>query len=150
MRKTRGAVRRLLAAGLFVGCGLAATGCPNTSPDPNDPNGGAGAVSFAADIVPILTAHCAGCHSPGGFAFTFITMDLRAANAYQNLVGVASVQASGRVRIVPGDATASYLIEKVTQDQPQVGARMPLNRDPLSEAEIALLRDWIDAGAPNN
>jgi hypothetical protein len=149
MRNTCGAVRRLLAAGLFVGCGLAGMGCPSTNADPNDPNDGA-AVSFAADIVPILTAHCAGCHSPGGFAFTFITMDLRAENAYQNLVGVASVQASGRVRVVPGDAAASYLIEKVTQDQPQVGARMPLNRDPLSDADISLLRAWIDAGALDN
>ncbi|HMQ15893.1 MAG TPA: hypothetical protein PKC49_07965, partial [Phycisphaerae bacterium] len=132
-----------------VGCGLAGTGCPNSNADPNDPNDGPSA-SFATDIVPILTAHCAGCHSPGGFAFTFITMDLRAANAYQDLVGVASVQASGRVRIVPGDAAASYLIEKVTQDQPQVGARMPLNRDPLSDADIARLREWIDAGALDN
>jgi hypothetical protein len=46
--------------------------------------------------------------------------------------------------IVPGDSGASLLIEKVSG---QRGAIMPASGEPLTAAQIATLRAWIDAGA---
>ena len=51
---------------------------------------------------------------------------------------------SGAV-IVPGDAEASKLIERVVSDKPNF--QMPPAGPRLSEAEVALLRSWINEGA---
>ena len=52
------------------------------------------------------------------------------------------------VRIVPGDPAGSLLYRKITEDAPPCGSRMPQAADPLPPALIALVRDWIAAGAP--
>ena len=52
---------------------------------------------------------------------------------------------SGLAAIVPGDAARSLLIQKVMSPDPKT--RMPKNGDPLSAAELDLLRVWIDGGA---
>ncbi|MGH9372062.1 MAG: PSD1 and planctomycete cytochrome C domain-containing protein, partial [Vicinamibacterales bacterium] len=48
--------------------------------------------------------------------------------------------------IVPGKSHDSELIRRVTD--PNDEDRMPLDSDPLPDATIALLRSWIDQGAP--
>jgi hypothetical protein len=47
--------------------------------------------------------------------------------------------------IVPGDVTASYLFDLVTAPSGQL--RMPPEGEPLTAEEVALLRNWITAGA---
>lgn len=51
--------------------------------------------------------------------------------------------------IIPGDPDASYLMEKLLPS-PRLGQRMPSGRDPLSEADLAMLRTWILDGAPDD
>ena len=51
---------------------------------------------------------------------------------------------------IPGNPDNSYIIQKLEGRQPTVGARMPLNGPPLSQAEIDQVRAWISSGAPNN
>ena len=78
--------------------------------------------------------------------------------AYDNLVGKtptnADAAAAGWRRVATldaarGDTTTSYLFHKVTGDLPPgFGERMPLRRAKLDEALIAVIRRWIDAGAP--
>ena len=46
---------------------------------------------------------------------------------------------------MPGKADESSLIDALTGDD--AAERMPLKRPPLSDAEIATLRTWIDQGA---
>ena len=48
--------------------------------------------------------------------------------------------------IVPGDAGASLLLERLTAQDKKT--RMPKNREPLSAVEIEDVRKWIKAGAP--
>src|SRR5262245_8665916 len=145
MEKTmRKCERVVLAIALSIaGVGLPA-GCGGSSgqPGPRDP------VSFSADIQPILNARCVICHSPGGEADDEgIPQDLRAASAFDDLVNQPSVQQSNLVLVVPGDAAASLLYLKVSQDNPPVGDPMPSGVMRLSPAQIELIRAWIEEGA---
>lgn len=107
---------------------------PPAPPPPASPPAPA-TVSFATQIQPIFTANCVVCHSPGGQG-SF--MNLTVGNAYASLVPQ---------RVTAGDSAGSLLYQRITGAlQPQ----MPLNRTPLSDADQALIKSWIDAGAPNN
>jgi mono/diheme cytochrome c family protein len=86
-------------------------------------------VDFVRDIQPIFARRCAGCHG-----------------AQQQMNGLRlDDSASALKAIVPGDSAASKLIVRVTSTKK--GFAMPPVGAPLSEAEIANLRAWIDAGA---
>ena len=54
--------------------------------------------------------------------------------------------ASGTPAIVPGDPAASPLMARITHRQ--ASKRMPLAGEPLGGEEIALIRRWIESGAP--
>jgi WD40 repeat protein len=47
--------------------------------------------------------------------------------------------------IVPGKSASSLLVQAI---EGRIKPRMPYKEDPLSAAEIATIRRWIDAGAP--
>ena len=137
---------------------LTSGGCtPPTPPadggdgDGDGDGGGDGtvqAVSFADQIQPIFDANCTVCHVSGGIA-EFTGQLLTAEESFGSIVNQPSFQ-SEFIRVVPGDAEASLLFLKVSSDSPPVGARMPLGGAPLSDADIALIGDWIDEGAANN
>ena len=106
-------------------------------------------VSFAADVQPIFTTNCAlsGCHtgaSPSG------SLNLAASSSRAQLVNIAAVGFPGAIRVIPGDASNSYLIRKL-EGGPNIGGNpMPDGRPALPAATIQKIRDWITAGAPNN
>ena len=70
-------------------------------------------------------------------------------SAYANIVSVPSEEASDNL-VEPGDSGASYLYRKVNGGPNITGHRMPDSGGSLSSADIELIRQWIDAGAPNN
>jgi hypothetical protein len=119
--------------------------------DASTPNRDAGrpvapAPSFT-QVFGILSARCSPCHTEendGDLSFA------SASEAHDNLVDQAAegpaCEGDGRVRVIPGDAAGSLLVQKLegTQD---CGARMPRNRDPLDAASIATIKAWIEAGA---
>jgi cytochrome c553 len=86
-------------------------------------------------IRPLLLAHCGDCHGPDTQE-SGLRLDLR----HRALEGGDF----GAV-IVPGDAAASELVRRITTDDPE--RRMPPDGPRLSAAEIATIREWIDAGA---
>ena len=87
-------------------------------------------------VADLLTTRCTFCHS-GDYAPLALQLDSHA--------GVMAGSENGPV-VLPGDAAGSPLIHRVTG---QAEPRMPLDGPPfLTEAEIALLSDWIGAGAP--
>jgi hypothetical protein len=92
------------------------------------------AVDFATEVHPILASRCAPCHS-GAKPAAGLSLSSRAAAIGGGANGPA---------IEPGNSSASLLIQKVTG---QRGAIMPASGDPLTAAQIATLRAWIDAGA---
>ncbi|MCF8256030.1 MAG: hypothetical protein K9J06_00635 [Flavobacteriales bacterium] len=85
------------------------------------------AVSFAEDIQPILSTHCLGCHSgsapQGGVLLT---------GHQQVSVVVANGLLLGVVSHLPGYVT------------------MPRNQPRLADCKVALIRNWIEQGAPDN
>ena len=52
---------------------------------------------------------------------------------------------SGKPAIIPGDAEASEMVTRLTHHDPEL--RMPLGKDPLSNEEINLIKEWINQGA---
>jgi hypothetical protein len=90
---------------------------------------------------------CTSCHNPNGGAFRQVGLDLSTAGSYDSIVGVASREKPGLMRVAPGDAENSYLIHKLEGRTDIIGARMP-NRGPfLSDGQLAIIRRWIELGA---
>lgn len=88
---------------------------------------------FARDVKPILDGRCLKCHGAGKLKGG---LDLR------SKAGVLKGGDSGPV-VVPGAADKSRLFEVVTQ-----GDMPPKPEAGLSAAQTAVLKSWIDAGAP--
>lgn len=49
-----------------------------------------------------------------------------------------------------GNPDESFLIEKLRSENPRLGLQMPLEREVLTEEEIALIETWIEEGAQDN
>lgn len=94
----------------------------------------------------IFTPSCAGHHGP---SLAEADLDLSAGRSFANLVNVPSTQVELDL-VRPGDAENSYLIHKMDGRPGIVGRQMPIGRLPFSTEEIAVIRQWIDAGARNN
>jgi mono/diheme cytochrome c family protein len=89
-------------------------------------------VDFAHEIVPLLKARCAECHTSGKYKGS-VSFDTREALLKSKAV-------------VPGKSGASAMVKRITSQDPEV--RMPPKGEALSAKEIALLRAWIDQGLP--
>jgi mono/diheme cytochrome c family protein len=88
---------------------------------------------FAHEVVPILKAKCAKCHTNGTYKGG-ISFDTR-----EELVKAKAA--------VPGKSAISELIKRVTSKD--ADTRMPPPKaDPLTEKEVAVLAKWIDDGLP--
>jgi mono/diheme cytochrome c family protein len=96
--------------------------------------GSAGAVDFVRDIKPIFVEHCYECHGPGE--------ERGGLSLAQHALALAGGDSAPA--FVPGSADASLLVKRVTGGQ---APAMPLDREPLADAEIELLKLWIDQGA---
>lgn len=91
------------------------------------------------DIVqPIFAQRCASCHNNdrqrGGL----------------NLTAFNTVMAGGEIGpvIVPGDLTASDLYRRITLPQDHEDFMPTDGKTPLTESQVAVLRWWIESGAP--
>ena len=111
------AVCVLAALGLFAAV-LTASAAP--APD------------FSREVRPLLEQHCFKCHGPekqkGG-----LRLDTKE--------GAFKVGESGEKPIVPGRAGESRLIKLVSSKDDD--ERMPSKGEPLSAAQIVLLKRWI-------
>ena len=139
--------RATVAAALLAGL----TACTNESPSlqivtvlppPST------TISFSADVQPIFSRSCAksGCHVTSTAAFGLV---LEQGQAYGNLVNVPSAEVPSLLRVDPGDSALSYIVNKLEGNAP--GSRMPADGPPfLPDAEIQIIKDWIDQGALDN
>jgi uncharacterized protein (TIGR03118 family) len=92
---------------------------------------------------------CSGCHTGVGGALPGV-MNLSSASAsFAALVNVASIQRPASMRVKPNDSANSYIVNKL-KGVDISGSRMPLGGTPLTDAQIAEVVSWIDAGAQNN
>jgi hypothetical protein len=103
-------------------------------------------VSFSAVVGPLLVAQCAsaGCHTA---PVPKADLDLRAAAAYGELVGVPASQCGDRLRVAPGDVGASYLVNKLRGVDMCSGSQMPKAGRGLAQGELEAIERWICGGA---
>jgi hypothetical protein len=93
-------------------------------------------LTYANDVQPVLVQNCTGelCHLVPSYAF---------------LVDQKATQCcDGRLRVAPGDAAHSYLMNTLTGHDLCGGAPMPFGKPMLPEAQIQRIHDWICDGAP--
>ena len=133
------------------------TGGGPTDPPPPPPP----IPSLTSDVLPLFAARCGGslCHrqpaEQGGGCLTAPAkgLSLCDSEAWGALVGAASTEVDGMRRVVPGDASRSFLMRKIIPGGPAGGPvpTTPGHRDPpdgpLGDTELRLISDWIDAGA---
>lgn len=109
------------AAGKAAGKGMDAAAKPAPKPAAKP------ALTFTAQVAPILARHCGGCHiagRKGGF----------------QMVSYAGLMKTGMVQ--PGAGESSRLVETILSgDMPRGGGK-------VSPEEVGVLMKWIDAGAP--
>jgi hypothetical protein len=152
------AAAALLACGPDAGGSApgALTTCPITSP-PATP-------TFEANVLPAIQASCGrastSCHGPpsGGELpkgkVNFSTAGGRtAADVYGDLVNQPPANSPpGYLLVKPADPVHSWLVVKITQDDPggagsAYGARMPFSGANLCQATIDTFVAWIQQGA---
>jgi hypothetical protein len=92
-------------------------------------------IDFAKDIQPLLAERCYSCHGP----------DKQKGQLRWDSKDSAFQNGDHGPRIVPGDSAKSRVIQLVTGLEPDTV--MPPKGDPLTAAQIGLLRAWIDQGA---
>jgi mono/diheme cytochrome c family protein len=93
-------------------------------------------VDFGRDIRPIFKASCIKCHGAEGKPKGQFRLDLRAAAMRGGAAGQA---------ILPGKGAESLLYKLLIESDED--ARMPQRAPRLPQAEIDLIRRWIDEGA---
>jgi mono/diheme cytochrome c family protein/Tol biopolymer transport system component len=97
----------------------------------------AGPVSYYRDVRRVLQQHCQGCHQPakplGGYAMT----------EYADLFKKGDQEKPG---IVAGKPQLSFVVSQI-EHAPGQKAAMPKNKDPIPDADIALIKKWIADGA---
>ncbi len=137
---------------LLAAAAAALPGCRNddaalfgTAPPP-----GFAPVSLARDVQPILTQNCttAGCHNATDQQAGLVLSPGALYAAGTGAVGVASVEDPNFQRVKPGNAADSWLVRKLLGTA--LFERMPFGAPPLADADIALVRKWIDDGAQDN
>lgn len=93
-------------------------------------------IRFSRDVAPILQRRCVGCHgedlSEGSYRLDSFAALKRSGD-------------SGVPTVLPADSTASELWRRITSSDET--ERMPSDADPLPDAEVEIIRSWIDQGA---
>ena len=145
MYTARGASAILVAGAVLVSLGAFESGAPRAPDAPRAPLATAPSapqdtVSFADDVLPIFRQRCAECHGgedENGEVRTEVSLNLL---EYERVMAGSEF---GTV-IEAGDPANSFLLDMI------MDGTMPELGDPVPEEEIAIIRAWIEAGAPNN
>jgi hypothetical protein len=98
-------------------------------------------VDFTRQVRPILSENCFACHGPD-------EQKRKAKLRLDTKEGALGKLHDGGFAIVPGKPEESELIARITADEPS--NRMPpaKSRKSLKPEQIAVLRQWIEQGAP--
>lgn len=131
----------------FFACVAIAVGIAACSDDdpvvPDDPGTVPDSVEFDRHVQPIFNGRCAvsGCHvQPNPEA----DLVLSAGQAYANIVNVPAVNFPPAIRVTPFEPLNSILYLLVEDgDMPAEGPR-------LTSVQVAIIRKWIEDGAPDN
>ncbi len=96
-------------------------------------------VSFAKEVLPILSAKCFACHGPDE---AHREADLRLDQEQD-----AKADRGEATAIVPGQSDQSAIIQRITSDDPDLVMPPPSANHAVSPEQLETLRRWIDQGA---
>ncbi|MEO2019157.1 MAG: PSD1 and planctomycete cytochrome C domain-containing protein, partial [Fuerstiella sp.] len=97
-------------------------------------------VNFSRDILPLLSNSCFTCHGPDE---ANRPSDLRLDKHESALMK----RDSGHAAIVPGHSDQSELFRRIASSDADIKMPPPDSDRKLTEAQIALIKKWIDGGA---
>tara|TARA_B100001250_G_scaffold381832_1_gene374470 strand:+ start:247 stop:627 length:381 start_codon:yes stop_codon:yes gene_type:complete len=111
-----------------------ATGCTSDEPAP----------TLEEIQLEVLNKSCgfSSCHDGGSYLLDLSTME-----ASMSMVNQESERAANEIFVIPGDPDNSYLVKKLEGASGIVDEPMPPPAGGLDESKIAMVRDWIAAGA---
>src|ERR1700722_2378190 len=90
--------------------------------------------NYEEDVRPIFARHCFGCHNAS---------EVRAGLSLESYNGVIKGGGSGDI-VIAGRPASSMLYKAVAREE---GApQMPLGQAKIPDAEISIIRDWIQQG----
>jgi len=119
-------------------------GVPDAGPGPGDDDAGVepGAADWGTIYADIIEPNCSlgGCHNEASGAGGLKMSDV--CGAFEALQHSGPC---GKRRVTPGEAD-SFLLEKLADETPSCGTRMPSTRR-LPEADIARVAEWVASGA---
>lgn len=104
---------------------------------------GAADPTYWADVRPILRKHCVVCHSERRLAEPDVSAEL----ALDKPESIKKGGKSGKVPVLVANKPDESLLVTLLTAKDKKRA-MPLDADPLSAEEIATIRKWVAAGAP--
>ena len=138
-------------------CACSSTPAPTADPADSGP-----ATTFTEVYTTVMSSGSPSCtdhHSGGTSAAGNLDMSSQKL-AYTNLVGVPAAGpecgpegldgGAPEIRVVAGNAAASLLYQKLLGAQPLCGGAMPALGDAVSATQLALVKSWIENGAPND
>lgn len=109
-----------------------------------------GPVEFK-DVAVILRGSCAtfdSCHGSAASSFAPRIANATMATDADVRAGIEdAMSAGGMLLIKPGDSAGSHLVARITDPMAGPSGLMPLGQPPLSAAQVALIKRWIDEGA---
>ena len=136
MTGIRSSFPRLLLSAVLLACWfpcLAVAAEPAEKKEPSE-------ISYYKDVRRIFQQHCQGCHQPakpqGGYVMT----------GYADLLKKGEHEQLG---VVPGHPEKSMVVDQILPKDGKKPA-MPRGKDPLSAADVELIKKWIAAGAKND
>ena len=146
MRTISGSALLLLFALGVAACGSDSPTAPTPTPPTTTPTPGALTATLSSIQSVVFDASCIGHH---GDHATDANLDLRDGQSFSNLVNRQSIQVALDL-VEPNDAENSYLVHKLDGRAGIVGDRMPPSGPFLPQADIDVIKQWINAGAANN
>jgi len=100
------------------------------------------AISFTADVQPILKQYCVECHTESGQGYEKSGLLL---TSYESLMKGTKFGAI----IKPGDSLTSVMIMLV-EGRADPSIKMPHGRTSLPQEKTNVLKKWVEQGAKNN
>lgn len=108
------------------------------------------AVTFAYVQARVFDRTCAvpSCHGTSGMKGNLVLTSQEAYASLMAAVDNTAAAKAGKKRVVPHDPAASYLVQKLREPASDEGERMPPGGSGLSQESMAIVCEWIRAGAP--
>ena len=100
-----------------------------------------GQVDYAREILPILSERCFQCHGPD-------ENTREAGLRLDTHEGATASSEEHGLAIIAGDPDGSELVRRILSKDPDVMMPPPAQHKQVSEAQAALLKQWIKEGAP--